>query len=72
MRAVAASVLIFFITLLGMGAGPWVVGALSDWLAPSYGVDSLRFALVAVLATSAVGAVSIFLASRSLRDELPA
>jgi len=71
MRAVAASVLIFFITLLGMGAGPWVVGALSDALAPDYGIDSLRYALVLVLATSAVGAAAIFAAARSLRDELP-
>jgi len=70
MRAVASSVLIFFMTLLGMGAGPWAVGALSDWLAPGYGIDSLRVALVAVLSTSAVGAGAIFLAGRSLRAEM--
>jgi MFS family permease len=70
MRAVAASVLIFFITLLGMGAGPWVVGALSDALAPAYGADSLRYSLVAVLATSAVGALSIFAAARSLDEDM--
>lgn len=67
MRAVAASVLIFFITLLGMGAGPWAVGALSDAFAPAYGLNSLRVALVVVLAASAVGAVAILSAARSLR-----
>jgi predicted MFS family arabinose efflux permease len=71
MRAVAASILIFSITLLGMGAGPQAVGIVSDWFAPSYGVESVRYAMVAVLATSALGAFAIFWASRSLLAELP-
>ncbi len=70
MRAVAASVLIFFITLLGMGVGPWAVGALSDAFAPGYGDASLRMALVVVLAASAVGAVAIFVSGRTLREEM--
>lgn len=70
MRAVAASVLIFFMTLLGMGAGPWAVGALSDLFAPAFGAESLRWALVSVLATSAVGAGALFAAGSSLREEL--
>jgi MFS family permease len=70
MRAVAASVLIFFITLLGMGAGPWAVGALSDAFAPSYGESSLRVAMVVVLATSAVGALAIWAGASSLREEM--
>lgn len=72
MRAVAASVLIFFITLLGMGAGPWAVGALSDVFAESYGEASLRVALVTVLATSAIGAVAIAWGARTIRDEAAA
>ena len=72
MRAVAASVLIFFMTLLGMGAGPWAVGALSDLFAPAFGEESLRWALVSVLATSAIGAGALFAAGRSLREELAA
>ena len=70
MRAVAASVLIFFITLLGMGAGPWAVGALSDAFMPDYGDASLRIALVVVLAVSAIGAGAILAAGRSLREEM--
>jgi MFS family permease len=70
MRAVAASVLIFFITLLGMGAGPLAVGALSDAFASGYGDQSLQMAMVVVLISSAVGAVVIFAAGRSLRTEM--
>ena len=71
-RAVAASVLMFFMSLLGMGAGPWAVGVLSDLYAPSLGIQSLRWALVSVLSTSAFGALALFAAGRSLRDELAA
>jgi len=69
MRAVAASVLIFFITLLGMGAGPQAVGLLSDWLAPTRGEQALPIALVAVLSISLVGAAVIASAARSLPED---
>lgn len=72
MRAIAASILILFITLLGMGAGPWVVGWLSDLLAPRFGAQGLRYALVAVLGTSAFGAAALALGARSLRADLAA
>lgn len=72
MRSLAASVLILFVTLLGMGAGPWAVGWLSDLLAPRFGAESLRWALVGVLATSALGAAALALGSRSLRADLAA
>ncbi len=69
MRAVAASILIFFITLFGMGFGPQAVGILSDVLAPQFGVESLRYALVMVLGTSAIGAACIAMAARALPDD---
>jgi len=59
MRAVAASILILFITLLGMGAGPWCVGILSDALAPRFGPAALPYALVGVLLVSGLGAVAL-------------
>jgi MFS family permease len=70
MRSVAASLLILFITLLGQGAGPWAVGALSDALAPAYGVISLRIALVAVLLASLVGAGLLAVAARRYPADL--
>lgn len=72
MRAIAASILILFITLLGMGAGPWVVGWLSDLLAPGFGAEGLRYALAAVLGTSAFGAAALALGARSRRADLAA
>jgi len=70
MRSVAASVLILFITLLGQGAGPWAVGLLSDGLAPSFGPLALRYALVAVLVTSLVGAGLLAVAARRYPADL--
>jgi MFS family permease len=71
MRAVAASILILFITLLGMGAGPWCVGLLSDALAPRFGAaDALRFALVLVLVVSALGAAALATGARHLPADL--
>ena len=34
---------------MGLGLGPLLVGRLSDWLAPTAGEDSLRWALVIVV-----------------------
>ena len=70
MRSVAASLLILFITLLGQGAGPWAVGLLSDRLEPDFGALSLRFALVAVLLTSLIGAGLLGLAARRYPADL--
>jgi len=72
MRSLAASILILFVTLLGMGAGPWAVGWLSDVLAPRFGPEGLRYALVGVLGTSAFGAAALALGTRSLRADLAA
>jgi predicted MFS family arabinose efflux permease len=46
MRSVAAALLLFMLNIIGLALGPSVVGALSDALAPSYGDDSLRWALL--------------------------
>jgi hypothetical protein len=36
-------------TLVGLGLGPTIVGAISDNLAPSVGIDSLRYGLLAMV-----------------------
>lgn len=46
MRGVASAILLFIINIIGLGAGPWMVGVLSDLLAPRYGADSLRWSLM--------------------------
>ncbi|TCO77695.1 spinster family MFS transporter [Chromatocurvus halotolerans] len=46
MRSVAAAILLFVINIVGLAFGPSVVGVLSDMLAPHYGLESLRWALL--------------------------
>ncbi len=46
MRGVASAFLLFIVNIIGLGAGPWAVGILSDALAPTYGVHSLRWSLM--------------------------
>ena len=48
MRGVASAILLFIVNIIGLGAGPWTVGLLSDLLAPRYGADSLRWSLMIV------------------------
>jgi MFS family permease len=69
-RAVAASVLILFITGGGMLIGPWVIGVLSDQLAPRFGDDALRVAMIAVLATMSLGVLALLAGTRTLARDL--
>ena len=46
MRGVASAILLFIINIIGLGAGPWMIGIVSDLLAPRYGADSLRWSLM--------------------------
>ena len=49
LRATWAAITLLVINLVGLGLGPLLVGRLSDWLAPTAGEDSLRWALVIVV-----------------------
>ncbi len=46
MRAVASSITLFILNIIGMGFGPQLVGIVSDLFAPEYGDESLRMALL--------------------------
>jgi len=69
-RALAASVLLFVINMVGLGLGPQAVGIVSDLLRASLGAESLRWALVCVAAVNLWSAVHYLLAARTLREEL--
>ncbi len=69
-RAVTSSVMILFITGGGMLIGPWAMGALSDALAPAYGADSLRVAMICVLGVMALGVVALLAGTRTLAADL--
>jgi len=71
MRAQAAAVLLLVLNLIGMGLGPQLVGVISDLLAPRFGTESIRWALLGCVALGALGAtVHYALAARTLREDL--
>ncbi len=70
MRAVAASLNMFVMTLVGMGLGPTFVGIASDQLAATHADDSIRFALSLVAPVQVLGAVLWILAARTLTADL--
>lgn len=70
MRAVAAAISLFVGNLVGLGLGPQGVGLLSDLLAPRFGIESLRYALMAFACLNLWAAVHYWLASRTLAEDL--
>jgi MFS family permease len=72
MRALAASILLFMLNIIGLGLGPWFVGIASDVLASTtdLGSESLRWALVITLLFNVMSAGCYMLAARSLRGDL--
>lgn len=70
MRAVAAAVLLFILNIIGLGIGPWAVGALSDLLAPQFGDQSLRWSLLIAGLVNGWAAVHYYLAGRHLPADL--
>lgn len=68
MRARASALAIFMINMLGLGAGPLIVGRLSDHLHPAFGDDSLRYALTPVILFALVSAAIYFLAGKRLGE----
>lgn len=71
MRAITSALLYFVMNFVGLGAGPWVIGMLSDSLAPTMGIESLRYAmLMAVPLVTLLAALCFYLASRPLPADL--
>ena len=70
MRATAAAVLLLVVNLVGLGFGPTFIGAMSDFLAPTYGADSLRLAMLSIIGIYVVSATAAFVASKYFVDDL--
>lgn len=70
MRAVSASVLLASKAIIGMAAGPVLVGFASDLLAPAFGAQSLRLGLLLVPLFNLWATVHFFIGARHLRREL--
>lgn len=64
-RATAAAIMFLMSALIGLGLGPVAVGVLSDVLKPSFGIESLRYALLIMSLMPFWAATHLWLASRS-------
>ena len=71
-RALASSVLFFVLNIIGLGLGPLTVGAISDALAPSVGVDSIRWAITSTAVAAFISAALYLNAARYLQNDLKA
>jgi hypothetical protein len=70
LRAITSAILFLVINLIGLGFGPLVVGIVSDWLTPSLGSESLRWAMSCILIVSAVSTTLFFVAAKKMVADL--
>jgi len=69
-RALSSSVLFFVLNIIGLGLGPLTVGAISDALAPSMGIESIRWAIMSTSVAAFLSAGFYFNAARYVRNDL--
>ncbi len=74
MRALASSILLFILNIIGLGLGPQFTGIVSDLLGAftDVGQDALRWALVISLIFNVISALLYLLAARTIKDDLEA
>lgn len=66
LRAFAAAIASLIINVIGLSAGPYLAGLLSDLLAPTFGIRSLGVSLNLLNVTYVIGVVHFVLASRTV------
>jgi hypothetical protein len=66
----AVAIVLFTGTLIGAGVGPLMIGAISDALTADYGVNGLRYALMAVTPLVVVTGVCFYLMGRAMPADL--
>jgi len=70
LRALAAAVASVITSVIGLSAGPYVAGLLSDLLAPRFGARSLGISLCLLNATYVMGIVHFLLAIRTIKADV--
>ncbi|HYV57811.1 MAG TPA: MFS transporter [Candidatus Nitrosopolaris sp.] len=70
MRAMASAILLFAISLIGLGVGPQAIGILNDLLAPRLGAHAVRYSLVVFGFVNLWSAAHYLMAARTLRADL--
>jgi len=70
MRAISIALVYLFANLIGMGLGPVTAGVLSDYLAPRFGNESLRYALIILCPGYFWAAWHLWRASQTIAHDL--
>ncbi|MBW2942496.1 spinster family MFS transporter [Zhongshania aquimaris] len=68
MRATASAIMLFVVNIVGAGLGPLVVGILSDYFSPQFGLEAIRYALLVSLGLGVIGCVLLLVSSRYYED----
>lgn len=69
MRAMSSALLILANNLIGLGLGPLIVGQISDMLEPSFGRESLRYAMMCMTPLLFWGAIHFYISGRNLKND---
>jgi len=69
MRATASASFLLINNLIGLGVGPLLMGAISDSLKASQGIEALRYAAVGCLAFYLLAALLMMFAVKRLRTD---
>lgn len=70
MRATTLAVVMLLSNIIGMGLGPFLVGAISDLVAPIFGSDALRYAMLVVSLITIWSSLHFWLVGKSADAEL--
>jgi MFS family permease len=70
MRATASAVLLFILNMVGLGAGPLLVGFLNDQLAVRMGGAAIRYSLAGTALVGTAASGCFWVASRWVRQDL--
>jgi predicted MFS family arabinose efflux permease len=70
MRARSVAILLLILNIIGLGLGPPVVGAVADFLQPTFGADALRYAMLTTIITGLTGAYCYWRSTATLKDDL--
>ena len=69
MRATAAACFLFINNLIGIGAGSWLMGGISDVMKPQFGDESLRYSAILLVSCYLIAALLSLFAIKTLRKD---
>ncbi len=70
--AVADTILVYSLNLVGLGFGPFLIGLLNDAFADRFGIEAIRYSLLFVGLAGLPGSLFFLTASHTLREDLDA